>query len=157
MTAATRTGDSATAIGIPDSHRDLVDCPPVAALTTLMPDGSPHTSVVWCDYDGTYVRVNTMRGFQKERNMRRDPRVTLLCYDPRDTLRSLEIRGVVAEMTETGAMAHLDALASRYEGRSVRYFGDVVPIALLETEVPVLCLVRPIHVVALDARPRSTR
>jgi hypothetical protein len=61
---------------IPVSHRDLVECPPVAALTTVMPDGSPQTSVVWCDR-ADLVRINTMRGFQKERNMRRDPRVTL--------------------------------------------------------------------------------
>jgi hypothetical protein len=67
---------------IPASHRDLVQCPPVAALTTIMPDGYPQTSVVWCDFDGDCVRVNTMRGFAKERNMRRNPRVTLLCYDP---------------------------------------------------------------------------
>ena len=157
MSVATTPSASTIAIGIPESHRDLVDCPPVAALTTLMPDGSPHTSVVWCDWDGTYVRVNTMRGFQKERNMRRDPRVTLLCYDPRATLRSLEIRGVVVEMTEEGAMAHLDALASRYEGRPVRYFGDVLPIRYVETEVPVLCLIQPTHVVALDGRPGSAR
>ena len=37
---------------IPDSHRDLVECPPVAALTTVSADGSPQTSVVWCDFDG---------------------------------------------------------------------------------------------------------
>jgi predicted pyridoxine 5'-phosphate oxidase superfamily flavin-nucleotide-binding protein len=61
---------------IPASHRDLVECPPVAVLTTIMPDGSPQTSVVWCDFDGECVRVNTMRGFAKERNMRRNRRVT---------------------------------------------------------------------------------
>jgi hypothetical protein len=48
---------------IPASHRDLVQCPPVAALTTVTPDGHPQTSVVWCDFDGDCVRVNTMRGF----------------------------------------------------------------------------------------------
>ncbi len=37
--------------------------------------------------------------------MRRDPRVTLLCYDPRQPLRYLEIRGTVVEMTEDGAAA----------------------------------------------------
>jgi Pyridoxamine 5'-phosphate oxidase len=58
---------------IPASHRDLVDAPRVAALTTLGPDGGPQTSVVWCDFDGESVRVNTIRGFAKERNMRRDP------------------------------------------------------------------------------------
>ena len=102
---------------IPASHRDLVEGPPVAALTTLMPDGYPQTSVVWCDSDGACVRVNTMRGFAKERNMRRDPRVALLCYDPRQPPRYLEVRGTVIEMTEDGAGEHLDALASKYAGR----------------------------------------
>jgi PPOX class probable F420-dependent enzyme len=141
---------------IPPSHLDLVDCPPVAALTTLMPSGSPQTSVVWCDFDGGCVRVNTMRGFQKERNMRRDPRVTLLCYDPRRPLRSLEIRGTVISMSDEGALEHLDALASRYAGRPVRYFGECVPAHLAETELPVLCLVRPDRTVALDATGSGT-
>jgi PPOX class probable F420-dependent enzyme len=136
---------------IPASHRDLIECPPVAALTTIMPDGYPQSSVVWCDFDGTYVRVNTMRGFRKERNMRRDPRVTILCYDPRQPLRYLEVRGNVVEMTEEGAAQHLDSLASKYAGRSVRYFGDFIPARFIETEVPVLCRIRPTHIVALDA------
>lgn len=84
--------------------------------------------------------------------MRRDPRVTLLCYDPREPLRYLEIRGTVVEMTEVGAPEHLDALASKYVGRQIRYFGDAVPARFAETEVPVLCWIRPTHVVALDAR-----
>ena len=137
---------------IPPSHRDLIECPPVAALTTVMPDGSPQSSVVWCDFDGTHVRVNTMRGFQKERNMRRNKRVTLLCYDPREPLRYLELRGTVVGMTEDGAAGHLDDLASKYAGRSIRYFGDCIPAAFAETEIPVLCRIRPTHIVALDAR-----
>jgi PPOX class probable F420-dependent enzyme len=140
---------------IPASHLDLVECPRVAALTTVMPDGSPQTSPVWCDRDGGEIRVNTMRGFAKEWNMRRDPRVTLLCYDPRQPLRSLEVRGVVVAMTEDGAREHLHRLASKYLGRRVRYFGDVVPVRFEATEIPVLCRIRPIHVVALDATDRG--
>jgi PPOX class probable F420-dependent enzyme len=136
---------------IPASHRDLAECPPVAALTTVMPDGAPQTSVVWCDVEGPYLRVNTMRGFQKERNMRRNPRVTLLCYDPRESLRYLEVRGTVVEMTEDGALRHLDDLTSKYAGRPVHYFGDAIPARFAETEVPVLCRIRPTHVVAVDA------
>jgi PPOX class probable F420-dependent enzyme len=117
-----------------------------------MPDGAPQTSVVWCDRDGDVVRVNTMRGFAKERNMRRDPRVTLLCYDPREPLRSVEVRGLVESMSEEGALAHLDSIASRYMGRPVHYFGDCVPAALGATEVPVLCRIRPVRIVTLDAR-----
>jgi PPOX class probable F420-dependent enzyme len=136
--------------GIPPSHRDLLDRPPVAVLSTVMPSGHPQSSVVWCDFDGTCVRVNTMRGFQKQRNMRRNPLVTLLCYDPRVPARYLEVRGTVIEMTEAGAAAHLDAIASRYLGRAVRYFGDVIDAGFAESEVPVLCRILPTHVVARD-------
>ena len=136
---------------IPASHRDLVECPPVAALSTIMADGSPQTSVVWCDFDGECVRVNTMRGFAKERNMRRDPRVTILAYDPRQPLRYLEVRGTVVGMTEDGAARHLDELASKYAGRPIRYFGGAVPARFAETETPILCRIKPTHVVALDA------
>jgi PPOX class probable F420-dependent enzyme len=105
----------------------------VAALTTVAADGSPQTSVVWCDLDGDDVRVNTMRGFAKERNMRRNPRVTLLCFDPQQPLRYLEIRGLVVDMTEDGAARHLDGLASKYAGRAIRYFGDAIPARFSET------------------------
>jgi PPOX class probable F420-dependent enzyme len=137
---------------VPASHRDLVECPPVAALTTIGADGYPQTSLVWCDFDGRYVRVNTMARFAKARNMRRDPRVALLCFDPNQPLRYLEIRGTVVDMTEDGAGQHLNALASKYVGRPVRYFGDVIAARFAETEIPVLCRIRPDHVVALDAR-----
>ena len=141
---------------IPPSHTDLAQCPRVAALTTVARDGSPQTSVVWCDRDGDVVRVNTMRGFAKERNMRRRPRVTLLCYDPRRPLRYLELRGTVAGIDEDGAREHLDAIASAYAGRAVHYFGDVVAAGYAETEVPVLYRIRPHHVVAVDEEPAST-
>ena len=136
---------------IPDNFLDLINGPPVAALTTIMPDGTPQTTVVWCDFDGVYVRVNTMRGFRKEKNMRANPKVTLLCFDPHEPLRSLEVRGTVVHMTEEGAMEHLDNLSERYTGTRP-YFGACVPAELKETEIPVLCHILPIHVVTLDAR-----
>jgi len=142
---------------IPASHRGLAQCPPVAALTTVTPGGYPQTSVVWCDFDGQYLRVNTMRGFAKERNMRRNPQVTLLCYDPRRPLRYLEVRGTVAETTEAGAAGHLDCLASKYAGRPVRFFGDAIPASFAQTETPVLCRIRPAHIVALDATGPARR
>ena len=43
------------------------------------------------------------------------------------------------------------ALASRYAGRPVRYFGDVIPAAFADREVPVLCRIRPRRIVTLDA------
>ena len=139
---------------IPESFRDLVNGPRVAALTTVMPTGQPQTTVVWCNSDGTHVLVNTMRGFRKEKNMRLNPKVTLLCYDPRQPLRSLEIRGTVVEMTEVGAMEHLDGLSELYIGRKP-YFGACVPAELREREIPVLCKILPTHVTVLDARRKQ--
>ena len=139
---------------IPDAFLDLVDCPRVAALTTVMPDGQPQTTVVWCDFDGLYVRVNTMRGFRKEKNMRANPRVTLLCFDPCEPLRSLEVRGRVIEMTECGALEHLDGLSERYVGRKP-YFGNCVPVELQAKEIPVLCRILPIHIRTLDERKKE--
>ena len=139
---------------IPEAFLDLVSGPRVAALSTVMPDGQPQTTVVWCDFDGRFVRVNTMRGFRKEKNMRLNPKVTLLCFDPRQPLRFIEIRGTVVEMTETKALEHLDGLSELYIGRSP-YFGECVPIEFKKTEIPVLCRIRPDHVVILDARKPS--
>ena len=136
---------------IPAEFLDLVDCPPVAALTTVMPDGSLQTSVVWCDFDGTHVRINTMRGFRKEKNMRANPNVILLCYDPAEPLRYLEVRGTVVEMTEEGAMDHLDGLSMRYVG-AAPYFGRCIDAKFRETETPVLCRILPSRVIALDCR-----
>jgi PPOX class probable F420-dependent enzyme len=135
---------------VPPSHLDLVQCPPVAALTTVSRDGFPQTSVVWCDAADGVVRVSTMRGFAKERNMRRNPRVTLIGYDLSRPGRYLEIRGTVVDLSEEGAHDHLDDIASRYAGRRVRYFGDVIPAAFADTEVPVLCRIRPTDVRAVD-------
>jgi PPOX class probable F420-dependent enzyme len=142
--------DTNIRLKLPESHRDLLNGPPVAALTTVLPDGQPQTTVVWCNFDGTHLLVNTMRGFRKEKNMRRNPKVTLLAYDPRNPLRYLEVRGIVVEMTEAGAIEHLDRLCELYTGRCP-YFGACVPAELKDTETPVLCRILPTHVVVLDA------
>lgn len=135
-------------VQIPDSHQDLLTCPPISALTTVMPDGQPQTTAVWFDFDGTYFRVNTMRGFQKEKNMRRNPKVTLFAYNPANTLHTLEVRGQVVEMTEDEALTHLDGLSELYIGKSP-YFGECVPAEFKEREIPVLCKIKPLRVVTI--------
>src|SRR6266702_688896 len=92
----------------PHSQRDLLDGGYCVALTTIMPDGQPQITPVWCNRDGAYVLINTMRGFRKEKNMRENPKVSLLAFDPKHPLRSIEIRGTVVEMTEVGALQHLN-------------------------------------------------
>ena len=99
---------------IPANFRDLFSKPAFASLATLMPDGRPQVTPVWCDFDGTFVIFNTAKGRQKDRNIRRDPRVALSILDPDNAYRYLEIRGRVIEITEQGADEHIDKLAKKY-------------------------------------------
>jgi PPOX class probable F420-dependent enzyme len=101
---------------IPDAFRDLFGKKALAHLATLMPDGSPQTSPVWCDFDGDCVLVNTERKRLKLKNVQRDPRVALSISDPDNPYRYLEVRGRVVETTEKGADALIDKLAKRYMG-----------------------------------------
>ena len=80
--------------------------------------------------------------------MRRNPKVTLFAYNPANTLHTLEIRGQVVQMSEDGALAHLDHLSELYTGQSP-YFGACVPAEFQKTETPVLCQIKPLHVVIL--------
>ena len=99
-----------------DKNRDFFEKRAFAQVATLMPDGSPQVSTVWVDYDGKYVLINTTRGRQKDRNVRRDPRVAIAIQDPENPYRQLLIRGKVVEMTEKGADEHIDRLAFKYRG-----------------------------------------
>ena len=112
-------------IPIPDSHLNLLTRPIPAVLTTLMPDGQPQSSLMWCDCDGQCARINTTAERRKGRNMRANPRVTLLIVDPDDTSRYIEIRGEM-QLTEEGAIEHLDELTRQYTNHP-RFYGYVYP------------------------------
>jgi PPOX class probable F420-dependent enzyme len=102
---------------IPEKYRDLFSKPAFANLATIMPNGSPQVTPVWLDYDGKHLIVNSAKGRQKDRNMRREPRVSLAIMDPQNPYRYLEVRGRVAEITEKGADAHIDKMAKKYLGK----------------------------------------
>ncbi len=99
---------------IPDEFMDLFKQPAFANLATVMPDGTPQVTPVWCDFDGANVLVNTAKGRVKDRNMRRNPHVALSIMDPRNPYRYLAIRGRISQVTEEGADAHIDKLAKKY-------------------------------------------
>jgi PPOX class probable F420-dependent enzyme len=101
---------------VPSRYRDVLDKKAFAHLGTVMPDGSPQVTPIWFDFDGRYIRINSAKGRMKDKNMRRDPRVALSIIDPDNPYRYLEIRGRVVEITEDGAITHIDSLAKRYMG-----------------------------------------
>jgi PPOX class probable F420-dependent enzyme len=123
---------------IPEKYRDLFNKKAFASLATIMPDGRPQVTPVWCDYDGKQVIINSAKGRQKDRNLRRDPRVALAIIDPENPYRYLEIRGRVVEITEEGAAEHINKMAQKYLGAEKYPWGQ-------PGEVRVLYKVQPEH------------
>jgi len=102
---------------IPEKYMDLFQKKSFANLATLMPDGRPQVTPVWIDFDGTHVVVNSALGRQKDRNLRREPRVSLAISDPDNPYRYVEVRGKVVEVTQEGAEDHIDRMAKKYLGK----------------------------------------
>jgi PPOX class probable F420-dependent enzyme len=90
--------------------------PAYAQIATLMPDGAPQITQVWIDTDGEHLLVNTAEGRQKDRNVRRDPRVAVNVVDPGNAWRLAMIRGRVVDITTEGADDLIDQLAKKYLG-----------------------------------------
>ena len=132
---------------IPKSHLELMDGPYVVALTTVMPDGQPQTTPVWCNRKEDCIFINVMKGFRKEKNMRLNPKISLLAYDPKNPLHNIEIRGCVIEMTEDGAVEHLDELTQLYMKKpNAKFFGDSIPAELQSRYNPVRVRILPTHI-----------
>lgn len=101
---------------IPDSHKDLLQKKAFANIATVNADGTPQVTPVWFDAEGDQLRINTARGRVKDKNLRRNPVVALTVMDPDNPYRYVQVKGRVTEVTETGADAHIDALAKKYTG-----------------------------------------
>ena len=86
-----------------------------AFLGTLMKDGSPHVSPVWIDItDNNIILINTAKGRIKQKNVSRDPRVSISLTDDENPYSMVTIRGQVIEQTSDGADEHIDKLAKKY-------------------------------------------
>jgi PPOX class probable F420-dependent enzyme len=127
---------------IPEKFLDLFQKRAFANLGTIMGDGSPQVTPVWVDYDGKYVRFNSAQGRVKDRNVRRDPRVSLSILDPDNPYRYLAIRGRVVEITQKGADEHINSLSQKYLGQAVYPFRQ-------PGEVRVLYKIEPLKVTSL--------
>ena len=102
-----------------EATKALFDGKNFPVIATINADGSAQTSVVWAKRDGDAVLFATVRGRLKERNMRRDPRVSLSVFDLEDPLKYVEIRGR-AEITEEGGRELINELSHKYDGKDFR-------------------------------------
>jgi PPOX class probable F420-dependent enzyme len=111
-------------VDLPAGLIDLLNRPSPCFVATLMPDGSPQMTQTWVDADDTgRIRINTVAGFQKVRNLERDPRVALNIADAADPSRYFGVRGRVVGVTAEGGAEHIDELAHKYLGAPYPWFG----------------------------------
>jgi PPOX class probable F420-dependent enzyme len=121
---------------IPDKFKTLFSKPTFAHLATLMPDGQPQVTPVWCEFDGRHVLINSAAGRQKDKNVMRDGRVALSLIDPDNPYSYIEVRGRVVERTEKGAVEHINHLSMKYLGKPYPFMqpGDKRVIYRIEPE-----------------------
>ena len=107
---------------IADNLKDLLQRPIVVAFATSNPDGQPQVTPVWASLEGDQVWINSAVGRRKDRNVRANPKVTVLSLDPQDPFHWVEIRGEVIEFDESdAALAHINKLSGLYAGNDDYY------------------------------------
>ena len=100
----------------PEQTAFLRDNPYYGVVSTVRRDGSPHASIVWVDVDDDgKPGLNSNLDGAKAKHVARDPRVTLIVFDPADAYHWVKVEGT-AELVEEGADAQLDKLAKKYLG-----------------------------------------
>ena len=110
-------------VALTEELMTLLRAPSTCYITTLMPDGSPQLTQTWVDTDGEHILINTVAGFQKLRNIERDPRVAVAVSDPAHPTRYISVRGRVTATTSDGAAEHIEALAQKYLGGHYPWYG----------------------------------
>ncbi|MFH8366373.1 PPOX class F420-dependent oxidoreductase [Streptomyces sp. NPDC018031] len=113
-----------------DKLKELLDSPVFVILATVQPDGSPQLSPVWTKRDGDDVLISTTMGRRKQRNMARDPRVTVLVQPADSPYTYAEIRGTATYGTE-GGQELINELSHKYTGKD---YPDFNPAAAQDAE-----------------------
>ncbi|MFE2822939.1 PPOX class F420-dependent oxidoreductase [Streptomyces sp. NPDC059271] len=105
-----------------DDLKKLIDDNPVfATIATIQPDGSPQLTITWLGRDGDDLLVSTTVGRRKEKNLRSDPRITVMINPPNAPYTYAEIRGT-AELTTEGGQELIDELSRKYTGKDYADF-----------------------------------
>ncbi len=98
-----------------DKARAFIDRNGYAVVATLNNDGSAQQTVIWYELQGDRIMMNTKVGRLKEKNLKRDPRISF-CLE--DEYNYVTIRGrAELDYDPERAQASGTALAIRYKGQ----------------------------------------
>jgi PPOX class probable F420-dependent enzyme len=124
---------------LPDNVRRLLDGATFVVVTTVNPDGSPHSTVMWAKREGDDVIFSTVRGRKKARNMERDPRVSVCGYDPAQPYSYFTVDGEVT-LTDEGGKELINELSLKYNDQPYTFDAP--------DAVRVVCRVTPSKVIS---------
>ncbi|MDH3227528.1 MAG: PPOX class F420-dependent oxidoreductase [Thermoleophilia bacterium] len=102
---------------VPPAVEEFLKQPNNCVIATLRPDGSPHTTATWYDWDGSRILVNLDEIRPRLKWMRHDGRVALTMVDPQNFYRHISIMGRVAEIVDDPERVDIDRLSQRYVGK----------------------------------------
>ncbi|MDR0346346.1 MAG: PPOX class F420-dependent oxidoreductase [Nocardiopsaceae bacterium] len=98
-----------------DKVRGLFDGTNFAVLSTLDPDGKPHSTLVWVKRDGDDLLFALPKSRRKTANLSRDPRAAVVIFDPASPYESAQVQGTASIRDDPhGALA--DELSHKYTG-----------------------------------------
>jgi PPOX class probable F420-dependent enzyme len=142
-----QTGQSLT--DVPPAHLKLLDDAVTASMSCLNANGTIHISPVWVSRDNNKILVNSVRGRQKDRNLRQRRHASLLFVDPDNAYQWMSIQGVVDDVIDEDdpargrlATESINQLSQVYLGESTYPLRDPD-----RNEVRSLYRIQPIRVV----------
>ena len=98
-----------------DEVRALFDGKNFAVLSTLEPDGKPHSTVVWVQRDGDDILFALPASRRKTANLKRDPRVAVAVFDPDSPYESVQVQGTASLEDDPDGIL-IDELSHKYTG-----------------------------------------
>jgi hypothetical protein len=108
---------------IPPQLEPLLESRAIAFVSTIGPRGEPQTTPLWFLWEHGVLQFSLVEGRQKLRNLRRDPRLSVVVADPADPTWYVELRGRVDDLTPDPDLVLERTVAEKYTGGHV----DVEP------------------------------
>ena len=111
---------------LPDELKVAIDGDAFCAMATHLNTNEIQNHLMWIDYLGENLIINTEKGRQKTFNIRSDNNISLVIFEPQAMYSSWEIRGDVKEVIDdNSANRHIDKLSNRYTGHPYNRENDV--------------------------------
>jgi len=103
---------------IPAELAPLLESTAVAFVSTIGPAGEPQTTPLWFLWRDGALQFSLVDGRQKLRNLRRDPRASVVVVDPVEPTCYVELRGAV-DLAADPEMELERTVAIKYRGEHV--------------------------------------